>query len=248
MNRESDSPPDEPANCVTFPAETKRRLLWASEAWNYVDRSKGTLVDCFSAHAVPNGQTLVATVSVTDTGKGKLRVRASDRGACSVRTCLQRRIAELEFPLPPPGRKPDDRAEFDLSLSYYPLTTTKLDLSGPDGSQPPTDTPCVDDPAGKPPGRLPPAEIQRLVRESYPQLRACYETGLARFPTLSGRVSTRFTIGSDGGVADVWTEENELADCEVVACMRKCFKGLTFPEPEGGGIVTVVYPIMFAPG
>jgi hypothetical protein len=49
-------------------------------------------------------------------------------------------------------------------------------------------------------GRLPPQVIQAIVRESYDQLRKCYELGLARNPEMIGRVSVRFVIDRDGSV------------------------------------------------
>jgi len=39
--------------------------------------------------------------------------------------------------------------------------------------------------------RLEPALIQAIVRAAYGEFRACYEQGLARDPTLQGRVVTK---------------------------------------------------------
>ena len=38
-----------------------------------------------------------------------------------------------------------------------------------------------------------------------------------------------------------------MPDAKVVECIMAEYRKLRFPEPEGG-IVTVVYPIMFSPG
>jgi len=96
-------------------------------------------------------------------------------------------------------------------------------------------------------GRLPPEVIQRIVRQNYGRFRMCYEQGLARNPNLEGRVSARFVIGRDGSVSNVGNGGSDLPDSGVVGCVIQAFYGLSFPQPEGG-IVTVVYPIMFAPG
>jgi hypothetical protein len=96
-------------------------------------------------------------------------------------------------------------------------------------------------------GRLPPEVIQRIVRQNYGRFRMCYEQGLTRNPNLEGRVSVRFVIGRDGGVSNVANGGSDLADSGVVGCVVSAFYGLSFPQPEGG-IVTVVYPIMFSPG
>jgi len=96
-------------------------------------------------------------------------------------------------------------------------------------------------------GRLPPEVIQRIVRQNFGRFRMCYEQGLGRNPNLEGRVSARFVIGRDGAVSNVSNGGSDLPDSGVVSCVLSAFYGLSFPQPEGG-IVTVVYPIMLAPG
>lgn len=96
-------------------------------------------------------------------------------------------------------------------------------------------------------GRLPPEVIQRIVRQNYGRFRMCFEQGLARNPNLEGRVSVRFVIGRDGAVSNVSNGGSDLPDSGVVNCVVRAYYGLSFPQPEGG-IVTVVYPIMFSPG
>ena len=97
-------------------------------------------------------------------------------------------------------------------------------------------------------GRLPPAVIQKIVRENFPNYRHCYEDGLRRDLTLSGKIMVRFVIARDGSVRDVWQGDGStMLDPEVTRCVVEAFKPLHFPAPEGG-IVTVVYPIMFTQG
>jgi hypothetical protein len=96
-------------------------------------------------------------------------------------------------------------------------------------------------------GRLPPEVIQRIVRQNYGRFRMCYEQGLARNPNLEGRAQVRFVIGRDGSVSNVQNGGSDLPDSGVINCVINAYYGLSFPQPEGG-IVTVVYPIMFQPG
>jgi hypothetical protein len=96
-------------------------------------------------------------------------------------------------------------------------------------------------------GRLPPEVIQRIVRQNYGRFRMCYEQGLAKNPNLEGRVQVRFVIGRDGSVSNVSNGGSDIPDSSVVQCVIRNYYGLSFPQPEGG-IVTVVYPIMFSPG
>jgi hypothetical protein len=96
-------------------------------------------------------------------------------------------------------------------------------------------------------GRLPPEVIQRIVRQNFGRFRLCYENGLRNNPNLQGRVAVRFVIGRDGAVSQVGNGGSDMPDSGVVSCVVRAFYGLSFPQPEGG-IVTVVYPIMFSPG
>jgi hypothetical protein len=96
-------------------------------------------------------------------------------------------------------------------------------------------------------GRLPAEVVQRVIRQNFGRFRACYEGGLRNNPSLAGRVAVRFVIGRDGAVANVGNGGSDLPDSAVVSCVVRSFGGLSFPAPEDG-IVTVVYPITFAPG
>jgi hypothetical protein len=93
-------------------------------------------------------------------------------------------------------------------------------------------------------GRLPPEAVQRVVRQSFGRLRACYAAGLERNPDLEGRVSVKFVIDREGQVAlaSPWSDTT-LADASVVRCITRAYQAMTFPQPEGG-IVTVVYPVV----
>jgi hypothetical protein len=96
-------------------------------------------------------------------------------------------------------------------------------------------------------GRLEPEVIQTIVRRSFSEFRVCYEDGLRRDAGLKGRINVRFVIGRDGKVQNAIDAGSSLPDVAVRDCVVKKFEGLVFPQPEGG-IVTVIYPIMLAPG
>jgi outer membrane biosynthesis protein TonB len=83
------------------------------------------------------------------------------------------------------------------------------------------------------------------VRQSFGRLRACYEAGLLRDPGLEGRVSVKFVIDREGAVtmAMPWADTT-LPDQSVARCVSKAYESMSFPKPEGG-IVTVVYPVIF---
>ena len=85
------------------------------------------------------------------------------------------------------------------------------------------------------------------MRQNFGRFRLCYENGLRNNPNLQGRVGVRFVIGRDGAVSNVGNGGSDMPDGSVVSCVVRAFYGLSFPQPEGG-IVTVVYPIIFNPG
>jgi len=93
-------------------------------------------------------------------------------------------------------------------------------------------------------GRLPPEAVQRVVRQSFGRMRACYEAGLKENPGLEGRVTVKFVIDREGQVAlaSPWSDTT-IGDAAVARCVTRAYQAMTFPKPEGG-IVTVVYPIV----
>jgi hypothetical protein len=85
------------------------------------------------------------------------------------------------------------------------------------------------------------------VRQHFGLFRACYELGLTKNASLSGRIAVRFVIQEDGTVKDPSEDAGStLADREVSSCLLREFGKLSFPKPDGG-IVTVVYPLVFSP-
>jgi hypothetical protein len=96
-------------------------------------------------------------------------------------------------------------------------------------------------------GRLPQEVIQRIVRQNFGRFRLCYENGLRTNPNLQGRVAIKFVIDRSGSVSTASDGGSDLPDQSVISCVVRGFGNLSFPQPEGG-IVTVVYPIIFNPG
>lgn len=93
-------------------------------------------------------------------------------------------------------------------------------------------------------GRLPAETVQRIVRQSFGRFRACYEDGLVRNPSLAGRIEMKFVIDRSGAVATA-SASADFVDGAVTSCLTRAYQAMTFPQPEGG-IVTVVYPLVFA--
>jgi hypothetical protein len=126
--------------------------------------------------------------------------------------------------------------------------------------------------------RLPPEVIQSTIREIYPLVRKCYEAGLARDRTLTGRISVKFIIDEAGGVRDIEAvDDRQRGTRGPDPGTERFFESLGFRSTAGTidsaplqdeqviacivsrfrtlrfprparGIVTVVYPIQLVPG
>jgi hypothetical protein len=89
--------------------------------------------------------------------------------------------------------------------------------------------------------------VRRIVRRHLNEVRYCYESSLARRPSLAGRVVTSFTIAPTGRVLSSLLQSSTLADAKVEACIVGAVRRWEFPAPEGGGVVIVSYPFQLAP-
>jgi len=109
-------------------------------------------------------------------------------------------------------------------------------------------------PAGEDGGRMDPKYIQEVVRgEFMPMAKKCYEELLTRKKDAKGRFEMSFTIVADekqGAILeDVEADHGDsgVADEKMTTCMRESMNTLAFRPPAHGGVVTVVYPILFSP-
>ncbi len=94
-------------------------------------------------------------------------------------------------------------------------------------------------------GRLPPKVLQNLIGKAKPKYRACYEVAQQRDPRLRGKVYVAFVIGVRGEVDQVGV--SGVGDEAFHSCVAQSFRSLSFPAPEGGGVVDVKFPLEFAP-
>ena len=118
-------------------------------------------------------------------------------------------------------------------------------------------------PPGLPPGEGPRVvpEAERVIRlgaleqdavvdvvgRALPDLRACYTRALREDPSLSGEVEVKFYVAKDGSVSKADTKRSTLGNPRVERCLNERFLDLRFPEPPGGGIVIISFPLVFVP-
>jgi hypothetical protein len=90
--------------------------------------------------------------------------------------------------------------------------------------------------------------IRRIVRAHINEVRHCYNQGLTRDSSLSGKVTIQFTVNPVGSVPVALVSESTIKDSDVSNCIAKAVKRWKFPKPYGGGNVVVTYPFVLEPG
>ena len=96
-------------------------------------------------------------------------------------------------------------------------------------------------------GGLSQAVIQATIEKNLPQVRACYEAGLQKWPGLAGTVATKFEIGPTGQLNYSKISRSTLDNSQVENCIIRSMKKWQFPGPEGGVRVKVNYPFLLRP-
>jgi TonB family protein len=87
--------------------------------------------------------------------------------------------------------------------------------------------------------------IRQVIRSHRDQIRYCYETQLARFPKLAGKVAVKFVISAAGTVASSTVAQSTVGNQELEVCVAGRVRTWVFPKPKGGGVVVVTYPFIF---
>jgi hypothetical protein len=234
---------DNPRACVDPPdAEETEKRAWAQDMNRLVDAQLPKLLGC--SVLLPTAAKVVAHFRLGFDSDGAPRSQhlvESTASECRATECVKRALAGLRAPPAVVQREPAHHVNLLIEAGQTPLRINSL----PPGFWTPADpNTCHDQDV---PGQVPPREIQRIVRSHYRELRACYDQALQRNPYARGGVMFGFVIGGDGRVSSVRISSNALPDCAAVRCMQGWFRRMTFPQPNRGGVVTVQYPIMFAP-
>jgi hypothetical protein len=213
---------------------------WELELGRRVDTMLAKLATC--TRGLPASGTVALAMGFEQDGKGSgVSVFQGTLDACPAVDCLKRGLEGVGALPVPANKEPSYKLKVRLTPGHAPHRTDEALASG-STQHCVTATNGTDGDAK----RLPPEVIQQRIREQYDRIRACYDRGRRRDPTLKGRVTVRFVIGRDGRVMFANVLDNTLPDCSVAACVRDEIRATTFPKPEGG-VVTIVYPLMLGP-
>jgi outer membrane biosynthesis protein TonB len=97
-------------------------------------------------------------------------------------------------------------------------------------------------------GSMDPDVIRRILLDHLAQFRYCYQKELEKTGAeLSGMIKLDFTIGASGHVSGAGVDSASGLPNDVKKCVVGVLKGITFPEPMGGGTVDVKQPMNFYP-
>ena len=89
--------------------------------------------------------------------------------------------------------------------------------------------------------------IAKVIKRHQNEIKFCYEQELQKSPDLSGKVSVMFTIDPAGAVNEANVSESSLSNNTAESCMLARIRRWKFPEPQGGGVVSVTFPWIFKP-
>jgi hypothetical protein len=231
------------AGCVTRGPDPAEVVAWRKQQQTAVSRNLGSALVCFSKEKQP--EYLQVGLEFQSPTSSKVWISGSTVDDCTLTRCVAEKLSLTALPAPPSALPSTDSRAAGVFLSFDPTQSPALQL-GATPDAPFRDGPCIDHSRLPKSGRLPAAHIQSRVREGAAAQRKCYEQGLARNPTLTGRLALRFTIALDGSVQTVEVKSNSLPDCQVVGCVSDVFRSLRFDSPQGGP-VNVEYPVVFEP-
>lgn len=91
--------------------------------------------------------------------------------------------------------------------------------------------------------------IRNVVLAHRKAVRACYDAGRKKHPTLEGDMTIHFVLAPDGKVesAELNIQRSNITAASVVACAVKVIKSIQFPPSSRGMETTVNYPFNFQP-
>ena len=96
-------------------------------------------------------------------------------------------------------------------------------------------------------GAIDPASVRAVLARQRRAFQYCYQRELVKDPSLEGRVVLKFVIHPTGDVSKSTVKSSTLDNAQVENCLSQRVLRLRFPEPEGGGIAVVSFPLSFAP-
>jgi len=89
--------------------------------------------------------------------------------------------------------------------------------------------------------------IDGVIRRHLSSIRYCYQRELRQDPDIRGKLVVKLVIAKDGSVSTAQRKRSSLTSVAVERCVLSRFQRMRFPQPAGGGIVILSYPLAFSP-
>ncbi len=102
------------------------------------------------------------------------------------------------------------------------------------------------DPA-TPPSTLSPEEVQRVIKQNLPGVRACYLRIARNGDQRSGKAIVSFEIGAAGDVHDTKVDAPSFEGTSLPGCVSGTVSRWAFPRSKQGG-TAISYPFVFVGG
>ncbi len=132
-----------------------------------------------------------------------------------------------------PGLECDEDCPTSLAVLFP-------EVAIPEKPEPPRERPAPP----PPPGFCEEKDIAQVVGARRGSFQYCYESQLQQFPDIEGRVNIRFTVGTEGEVANVRVTQSTLNNRPVEECLLRVFRQMRFRPPRGG-VCVVNWPLVF---
>ena len=197
------------------------------------------LGECAASLDKPSG-VQAQVVFRADGAAERVMIRRTSATDCRAVDCVRRHLARVKVPVSPEGKR-SVMSNFVLRREPAPDGHEKVRWEDVAESELCTDPWSPATELG-----LTRDDVWTPVQQHFARLRACYESGLARNDTIGGRVILVVMIDLQGRIEEVTVAENQLADCDVVACIVGEFRGMRLPPPQE--TFGLSYPLIFEPG
>ena len=89
--------------------------------------------------------------------------------------------------------------------------------------------------------------IRKVISGHRDQIRFCYELALQQSPSLAGKVSVQFAVGTQGLVSTARVANSSAPSEKLSECLVSRVRTWQFPVGRAGGVSSVTYPFVFKP-
>lgn len=95
-----------------------------------------------------------------------------------------------------------------------------------------------------PQGILSKEAIRRVIQRHINEVRLCMEDGWPDDARPADPITVRFVIDHDGSVQRAEVLESRTGSADMNDCVLAAFRRMRFAKPQGGGEVTVTFPVL----